>query len=327
MSAGGEFDYIMRRLAPLSAGFPGAAGLTDDGAVIAPGPGNELAVTTDTLVSGVHFPAGEDPACVAARALRVNLSDLAAMGAQARAYLLNIVWPHDATGALRERFADGLADEQGQFGVHLIGGDTTASEGPLAVTITAFGELPAGTAVRRGGAQPGDLAVVTGTIGDAWLGLQARLGARERLDEAHEAFLARRFSRPEPRLELAAGLREHAHAAIDVSDGLLADFEHIAGASGLTLHLALDEMPVSPAAAAWLARHPDPRQGRVDLAAGGDDYELALAVAPDRLEALRAAAGVLPLTVAGRFSQGPGGLHVTWKGEPVEAGKKGFTHF
>lgn len=327
MSQSGEFDYIMRRLAPLSAGFPGAAGLTDDGAVIAPAPGHELAVTADTLVSGVHFPADEDPALVAAKALRVNLSDLAAMGAQARTYLLNIVWPHEATDALRERFADGLAREQAIFGVHLMGGDTTSSPGPFAVTITAIGELPAGTAVRRGGAKPGDLALVSGTIGDAWLGLQARLGAREPLDAAHEAFLAQRLTRPEPRLGWAAGLREHAHAAIDVSDGLLADFEHIAGVSGLSLHLALDDIQLSPAAAAWLTRHPDPRQGWIDLATGGDDYELALAVAPDRLEAIRAAAGALPLTVVGRFSQGQAGLHVTWKGEPVEVAKKGFTHF
>jgi len=327
VSGGGEFDYIARRLAPLSAGFPGAAGLNDDGAVIAPAPGCELAVTSDTLISGVHFPADEDPALVAAKAMRVNLSDLAAMGASARAYMLNIVWPKGADAALRERFADGLAAEQARFGVHLIGGDTTSSPGPWTITITAFGEVPLGRAVRRSGAQPGDLAVVSGTIGDAWLGLQARLDARKRLDAAYETYLAGRFTRPEPRLALAEAMRDHAHAAIDISDGLLADIEHIVNASGLSLTLALEDIPLSGAASAWLALQPDPKQARLALAAGGDDYELALAVAPARIEALRAAAAPLPLTVAGEFSEGPAGLRVTWRGAPVDLTKKGFTHF
>ncbi|WBQ08874.1 thiamine-phosphate kinase [Hyphomonadaceae bacterium ML37] len=327
MSGGGEFDYIARRLAPLSAGCPGAAGLKDDGAVIAPAPGHELAVTSDTLISGVHFPADEDPALVAAKALRVNLSDLAAMGARARAYMLNVSWPDGADDALRERFADGLAAEQALFGVHLIGGDTTASLGPWMITITAFGELPIGSAVRRRGAQAGDLAVVTGTIGDAWLGLQARLGTRERLDAPHEDYLAQRFTRPEPRLSLVAAIRQHAHGAIDVSDGLLADFEHIAQESRLSLTLALEDIPLSPAALAWLEDQPDAKQARLELAAGGDDYELALAVAPPELEALRAAAEPLALTVVGRFSAGPPDLHVTWEGEPVALTKTGFTHF
>jgi thiamine-monophosphate kinase len=327
VSGGGEFDYIARRLAPLSAGFPGAANLKDDGAVIAPAPGHELAVTSDTLTSGVHFPTDEDPALAAAKALRANLSDLAAMGARARAYMLNVVWPHSADDALRERFADGLAEEQARFGVHLIGGDTTSSPGPWTITITAFGEVPAGGAVRRSGAQAGDLAVVSGTIGDAWLGLQARLGARERLDASHEDFLAERFTRPEPRLPLAGALQEHAHAAIDISDGLLADIEHVALASGLSLTVALEHIPLSDAASAWLASQPDPRQARLALAAGGDDYELALAVPPGRLEALRAGAAPLPLTVVGQFSAGPPGLHVTWDGAPVVLTQKGFTHF
>lgn len=327
MSGGGEFDYIARRLAPLSAGFPGAVDLTDDGAVIAPAPGHELAVTSDTLISGVHFPSDEDPYLVAAKALRVNLSDLAAMGARARAYMLNVAWPKGADDGLRERFADGLAAEQAEFGVHLIGGDTTSSPGPWMITITAFGELPVGSAVRRSGAQAGDLAVVSGTIGDARLGLHARLGAGKRLDAAQEDYLAQRFTRPEPRLALAAAMREHARAAIDVSDGLLADFEHIAKASGLSLTLALEDIPLSPAASAWLALQPDARQARLDLAAGGDDYELALAVPPDQLDALRAAAGSLALTVVGEFSEGSANLHVIWQGAPVDVAKKGFTHF
>ncbi len=327
MSGGGEFDYIARRLAPLSAGFPGAAGLTDDGAVIAPMPGCELAVTSDTLISGVHFPADEDPRLVAAKALRVNLSDLAAMGARARAYMLNIVWPKDAGSDLRERFAGGLGDEQALFGVHLIGGDTTSSPGPWVITITAFGDVPYGRTVRRSGAQAGDLAVVTGTIGDAWLGLQARLGARGRLDAAHEAFMANRFTRPEPRMALADALRDHAHGAIDISDGLLADCGHIARASGLRLALNLEDVPLSEAASAWLAAQPDAKQARLHLATGGDDYELALAVPPGRIDALRALARPLALTVVGAFTDGPAGLEVTWRGEKVTPGKTGFTHF
>ncbi|MCC5996213.1 MAG: thiamine-phosphate kinase [Oceanicaulis sp.] len=327
MSAGGEFDYIARRLAPLSAGWPGAAGLKDDGALITPAPGYELAVTADTLVAGVHFLADEDPAVTAGRALRVNLSDLAAMGAQARAYMLAIVWPKDASDGLREGFADGLEREQAHFGVHLIGGDTTSGPGPWTISVTAFGEVPAGRAVRRSGARDGDLAVVTGTIGDAWLGLQAELKARPALDAAHERFVQERFTRPEPRLALAEALREHARAAIDVSDGLIADLSHIARASGLGVRMELDRIPLSPAAEAWLAAQADPLRARMQLASGGDDYELAMAVAPGALDALTAGSGGAPLTVIGRFEAGPPDASVTWRGEPAPVEHGGFTHF
>ncbi|WP_199200438.1 thiamine-phosphate kinase [Alkalicaulis satelles] len=328
MSGGGEFDYIKRRLAPLSSGFPGAADLSDDGAVITPSDGCELAVTADTLVAGVHFPKDEDPALTACRALRVNLSDLAAMGARPLAYMLSIVWPEGAPDALREGFADGLEDSQKIFGIHLVGGDTTSAHGPWTIAVTAFGELPAGRAVRRSGAKPGDLLVVTGAIGDAWLGLQGVMGARPALGNAgHERLLRQRFNRPEPRVELAGALIEYAHAAIDISDGLIADCGHIARASGLDAGIELERLPLSDAGQAWLALQSDEAAARQQLAGGGDDYELAIAVSPDNLAALTKAAGALPLTVIGRFEAGDAGVSVSWRGAPVRVDRPGFTHF
>lgn len=327
MSGYGEFQFIAEALAPLSAGHDGAFGLKDDAAVITPSPGHELVVTADTLVAGRHFLKDDDPALVARKALRANLSDLAAMGSCPLWYMTSLVWPLGIDRAAQARFVEGLRADQDEFGVTLIGGDTTAGEGPLTVSITAFGEIPAGQAVRRGTARPGDILMVTGTIGDAGLGL---LIASRRLGrfEVDETYLLDRHYLPVPRVALSQALRRHVHAAIDVSDGLIADAGHIARASDLALQIDLGALPLSDAASRWLADQGGKGEARLGLASSGDDYELACAVAPGEVEAFAKACrmqGVAAQQV-GRFSAGSG-VRVMFEGRELDAGSGGFTHF
>lgn len=325
-SGEGEFGYIARRLVPLAA-HPGAFSLSDDAAEIAPSPGCSLILTADTLVAGRHFPLDEDPVFAARKALRANLSDLAAMGAKPLAYLSSVVWPLDADPALREGFADGLAIDQAIFDIALIGGDTTAADGPWTISITAIGELPSGRAVRRNSAKPGDLLMVTGSIGDAGLGLDIAQG-RLTAEMPGADWLRARHRLPEPRTPLAEALRAHAHACIDISDGLIADAGHIARASGLRLDLALEAMPLSDPAAQWVAGQPDRAAAYACLASSGDDYELACAVAPDAPAAFIAACARAGVSVAvmGRFEAGEG-VEIRFNGAPVRIERAGFTHF
>lgn len=331
MSGSGEFDYIRTRLAPLSLGLPGAAALTDDGAVLTPPEGCEWAVTADTLIEGRHFPQDEDPALAARKALRANLSDLAAMGADPYAYMACVVWPETGREARMGGFADGLALDQDIFGVHLAGGDTTSAPGPWMISITAFGAVPIGQAIRRSSAQPGDQVLVTGTIGDAGLGLKVRQGTYAPPD-ADVGFLARRFTLPDPRCALSGLLRQYAHAAIDVSDGLLADARHIAEASHCTVELDLGVLPLSDPARHWLAQQPDRSQALLELASSGDDYELVLALsaefAPDFIAAARRqGVEVTRLGQVTSRSDSENGLTVRVDGQPVTPSSFGFTHF
>ncbi|WP_375549117.1 thiamine-phosphate kinase [Oceanicaulis alexandrii] len=331
MSGSGEFDYIRTRLAPLSLGLPGAAALTDDGAVLTPPEGCDWAVTADTLIEGRHFPHNEDPALAARKALRANLSDLAAMGADPHAYMACVVWPDTNREARMSGFADGLALDQDIFGVHLAGGDTTSAPGPWMISITAFGSVPKGQAVRRSGAKPGDQLLVTGTIGDAGLGLKARQGIYAP-PKADVEWLAQRFTLPEPRCALSGLVRQYAHAAIDVSDGLLADARHIAEASRCMLELNLDSIPLSDPARHWLTQQPDRSQALLELASGGDDYELVLTMSADIVTDFITAASRLGVAVTrlGEVTFGgdsDGGLIVKVDGEPITPSSFGFTHF
>lgn len=215
MGSGGEFEFIRTRLGPLTRNHEAALGLADDAAVLDPPPGCQLVLACDTLVAGVHFRTGDAPAVAAARAMRSNLSDMAAMGADPLGYLSALTWPQDGDAAWRDAFVTGLASEQALFGLPLLGGDTTATPGPMTVTLTLIGSVPAGTALLRSGARAGDDIWVSGTIGDAALGLAALAGEAG----APEA-LTDRYARPSPRLDLGRGLRGLATAAIDVSDGL-----------------------------------------------------------------------------------------------------------
>ena len=327
MSAEGEFDFIARRLAPLSEGAPGAASLQDDGALVDMDAGETLAVTTDTLIEGRHFPDGGDACLAAQKVLRVNLSDLAAMGARPFGYFLNVSWPEGGAGDRTAAFVEGLAADQARFGVRLLGGDTTRGPGPWMIAVTALGRRPAGVSLRRNAARTGDSLVATGTIGDAGLGLRALQGDMLGAQPGARRWLEQRSLRPTPRLDAVPAMRRHARAAIDVSDGLLADARHLAVNSRLRLDIALDAMAVSEAAAAWIATQDDEAAARLCLAASGDDYELLLATPrPEALIAELAEAG-LQAGVIGRFSRGPGAVHLTFRSEPVAPERWGFTHF
>ncbi|MHC8509508.1 MAG: thiamine-phosphate kinase [Rhodospirillales bacterium] len=322
----GEFDLIARYFRPLAVA-PGARGLMDDAAVLPPAPaGYETAVTADTVTEGVHFLPRTRAADVARKALRVNLSDLAAMGAEPAGYTLALALPAGRGEDWIADFAEGLRADQELFNLSLLGGDTTMTPGPLSVTINAFGFAPEGAAVGRNGARPGDILAVTGTIGDAALGLDAETGKLAALAPEHAAHLRARYLRPEPRLGLLAALGEYAHAAIDVSDGLAADAAHIAGASGLRTVIDAAAAPLSPAARAALEAEPGLM---TRILTGGDDYELLIALAPDALE--RAAAWSAEtgaaLTPAGRCEAGEGAVILDADGAPLTLPRPGFRHF
>lgn len=328
MAGEGEFDFIARRLAPLTRAHSGAYGLKDDGAILAPSTDHSFAVTSDTLVEGVHFPVGEDPGHVGWKALTVNVSDLIAMGAEPKTYLLNIVWPKGGFEARAEGFVEGLREAQDTYGLLLVGGDTTSADGPWTISITAIGQVRRGKTPRRGGAKPGDILVVTNEIGDAWLGLQLRLGKIEVDDPDEGGWFNMKLVTPDPPLEVATPLRQMANAAIDVSDGLLADTAHIAAASGLRAIVDLAEIPVTRMTQNWIARQPDEAEARLKLATGGDDYQIVAAI-PERSVRLFTEACAKfghAVTPIGRLEAGEG-LSVTFKGAAVTTDELGFTHF
>lgn len=254
MARAGEDELIARYFAPLAG--PGGLGLTDDAALVAVPDGHELVVTVDAIVAGVHFLPDDPPASVAVKALGVNLSDLAAKGADPIGFVMALALPEDWTENWLAAFAGGLGAVAERSGCALLGGDTVRAAGPLSISITAFGSVPAGRMVRRTTARAGDLIAVTGTIGDAALGLDLLTGAPawgRGLDPADCAELVDRYRHPRPRLALAAPLREHASAAMDVSDGLVGDAAKMLRASGVTGTLDLDRIPLSRAARAALA--------------------------------------------------------------------------
>lgn len=322
-----EFDEIARLFRPLSFGAPEALGLMDDAAAIPMG-GATLIVTTDTIVEGVHTPVGEAPGLIARKLLRTNLSDVAAKAAQPYGWFLNIAWPPTYAAAEREAFAAGLMQEAQAFGLKLFGGDTVRTPGPLTATATLLAKAPENAFTPRSGARPGDALLVSGTIGDATIGLKAALGeALPGLSEAQVAWLLDRYRLPQPRLSLRAALLAHVAACADVSDGLLADAGHISLASGVGVEIDLDHVPLSRAAAAWVRRQPDEGAARLILATGGDDYELVCACRPDRAAALQADAAAVgvPFTVIGRIVEGSG-VVARWRGEPVTVEKPGYLH-
>ncbi len=322
-----EFETIARLLRPLAKEAPEARGLIDDVAVVPPSPGHDLVITQDALVEGVHF-LPEDPLnLVAKKLLRVNLSDLAAKGAEPYGYLMSTAWPPRCGWPEREAFAKGLAEDQARYGIRLFGGDTVFTPGPLTLSLTALGLAPHGRVLSRAGASPGDLVLVTGTIGDGWLGLLAIRGELAALEPERIEALAARYRLPEPRTLLAKLLREHASASIDVSDGLVADLGHLADASGVAIDLDLERTPLSRAAKAWLDHRADPVAALVALATGGDDYEVAFTAAPHHLDALRHGADALGqrLSLIGHVKEGRG-LEARFEGGPVPIERAGWRH-
>lgn len=271
MAGLGEFERIERYFKPLSRGFQGALQLEDDAALLPAPAGETLVATTDAMVEGVHYLSGEDPGRLARKALRVNLSDLAAMGARPLAYLLTTALPKTVDDAWLAAFVDGLRQDQERFGVHLAGGDSVSTPGPTTISITAFGSVPEGGAIRRSGARPGDRVWVSGTIGDGALGLLAARGQLAGLPEDKLETLAGRYRLPTPRIALGERLRGLATAAADLSDGLIGDLGHICDASGVGARVTAGKVPLSSAAEAACAM--DTKLVGIALA-GGDDYEL-----------------------------------------------------
>ena len=322
-----EFKTIATLLRPLAASAPEALGLQDDAAVLPARPGYDLVVTTDAMVAGVHFLEGDPPHQVAQKLLRVNLSDLAAKGAEPYGYLLVTAWPPAWGEAARRAFTQGLAEDQARFGLKLFGGDTVSTPGPLTLSATLMGWVPAGAMVRRAGAAAGDVLLVSGVIGDGLLGLQVARGGLSHLPEEERRPLMMRFHLPEPRLNLAPALRAHAHAAADVSDGVLADAGHIGEASGLGVEVDLDRLPLSAGGRGWVAGEAHAVEALRALATAGDDYEIVCAAPPaavDPLMAAAAAAGTR-LTPIGRFIPGRGVI-ARYGGAPVALSKLGWTH-
>ncbi|MTV32656.1 thiamine-phosphate kinase [Rhodoblastus acidophilus] len=288
-----ESDLIARYFAPLAG--PGGLGLTDDAACLTPPPGCDLVLTADALVAGTHFFSDDPPDAIAAKALGVNLSDLAAKGADPLGYLLALALPPGWTETFLDDFSRGLGEAAKAGGLALLGGDTVKTSGPLTLSITALGAVPCGKMIRRSGARKGDLLYVSGTIGDAALGLALR---RAELEGAPlppwAAPLIDRYLRPRPRLSLIPALRACARAAMDVSDGLIGDLRAMMRASGAFAQVDLARIPLSPSAQAALAA--DPSLLDVILT-GGDDYEIICAVPPAFSKEFESLAGAAQLAV------------------------------
>lgn len=281
---GKEFDLIRRLFAPLTSNRPEALRLLDDAAILSPIRDTDIALTTDTLVAGVHFRVEDPPEAAAARCLRSNLSDLAAMGAEPDCYTLAIAVPKGCDESWLDAFAHQLASDQARFSIDLVGGDTVSTPGPMTLTITAMGNMPKGQGIKRSTAAVGDDIYITGTIGDAFLGLAVLQGNIEVLSEEDAAFLKDRFWYPTPRTRIGPPLRGVASAMADVSDGLLADLGHICKASECNAEIILNQIPLSEAARRATRGESDKV---VPILGGGDDYELVFAAPPDAQNVLK----------------------------------------
>jgi thiamine-monophosphate kinase len=317
--------------APLAAGFPGAFGLKDDCAVITPEPGSDLVVTTDAVIAEVHFMEGDDAGAVAWKALAVNVSDLVAKGAMPFAYVMELALPETPERTWLETFAEGLRNAQQAFGCQLIGGDTDRTPGPLSVSITAFGTVPSGGMVRRATASPGDLVYVSGTIGDAALGLALRrdpgLAERWRLEPGACSRLEAAYLRPVPPVSVAPALRASAGAAMDISDGLVKDFGRMCHASGVGGIIEADRVPLSEPARLVM------EGGGVTLAellTGGEDYEVLAVVAPERAADFErgAEASGTPVTRIGEITSASSPVRIIdAAGNDLAVARTGWDHF
>ncbi len=316
-----EFELIGRYFAQLTG--PEGLKLKDDAALVAGGP---WVITTDTLIAGVHFLGSEKPELIARKALRCNLSDLAAMGAAPRYYLLNASFPADTEKAWVKDFAKGLKADQREYGISLIGGDTTHTPGPLTLSVTALGKTGK-KPLLRSNARAGEDIYVSGTIGDAALGLQCLRGEEgEGLSEAHIRYLQDRYLLPQPRVKLGDALQNIASACMDVSDGLMQDLSHMCKASKVGAGVQAELLPLSPAARA--IAHTDPLQWTT-MVAGGDDYEL-LFTAPVKKRAALMALGKklkLPLTRIGTVTKGKAVQLMDAQGKEIKLTRTGYRHF
>lgn len=321
MAAPAEFALIARHFLPLAG--PGSLGLADDAALLDPPAGRQLVLAADAMVAGVHFLPDDPPETIGRKLLRVNLSDLAAMGAAPLGYLMTTAFPRELPDAWIAGFVAGLAADQREYGLAVLGGDTVATPGPISLSLTILGTVAPGAALRRLGARAGDQIWVSGSIGDGALGLRVLQG---KLADA-SGDLARRYRLPEPRLALGAALAGVARAAMDVSDGLVQDLGHLCRAAGCGARLEAAAVPLSPAARALVMA--DPALLALVLT-GGDDYEL-LFVAPPGAAAMveaRAAAAGTPVTRIGEFIEGSEEVLVQGPdGAPMALPVGGWSHF
>ena len=324
----GEDSLIARYFKPLATD-PGAFGLVDDAAII-PADGDDIVVNTDAIVEGVHYLPDDPPGTIARKALRVNLSDLAAKGAVPAGFLLTLAL-RQADEAWLSAFAHGLGEDATAFGCPLLGGDTVSTPGPVMISITAWGRLPRGRMVHRFGARPGDRVMVTGTIGDAGLGLAIQKGGVEAAaladDPAAREMLVDRYRVPQPRVALAAAVRDFATASMDVSDGLAGDLTKLCTASGVSADIALSRLPTSSAGAKLLALGATRLE---NLISGGDDYEIICTVPATRREAFTAAAVARGIAVSdiGSIVEGPAAPRFfDGQGCAVTLKRLSFSHF
>jgi thiamine-monophosphate kinase len=324
--ASGEDSLIARYFRPLATD-PGAFGLIDDAALLKQS-GDDLVVTTDAIVEGVHFLPDDPPDAIARKALRVNLSDLAAKGAVPAGFVLTLAL-RDAKEEWLAPFARALGEDASAFGCPVLGGDTVSTPGPLMISITAFGRVPPGRMVPRTGAKPGDRIVVTGTIGDAALGLRVLKGqiTGEGLTTSSREFLIQRYRVPQPRNVLAVAIREHASAAMDVSDGLAGDLAKLCAASGISATINLAAVPLSKPAHALVAQG---HSNFESIVSGGDDYEVLSAIPENRWDSfvVAAARANVQITDIGRAEAGATALRfLDAKGQPVVLKRLSYSHF
>ena len=290
-----EDELIARLFAPLAG--PGGLALRDDAALISPPPGTQIVATTDAIVAGVHFFADDPPRCVARKALRTNLSDLAAKGADPHGFLLTLALPAEVSAQWLEDFAAALGEDCRAYAIDLLGGDTVRTPGPAMISITALGLAPTGKMVPRTGARPGDALYVSGTIGDAAIGLKLRADAAflSVLPTRARNELVSRYLEPRPRNALAATMRAHASGGMDVSDGFIGDIAKMLAASGVSARINLADVPLSAAARAAIALD----ASLFDAAlVGGDDYELLASVPAGSTAAFEAGAGAAHVDVS-----------------------------
>jgi thiamine-monophosphate kinase len=321
-----EDRVIARHFAPIAT-HPGALGLSDDAAFIKPPTGCDLVLQTDALVGGVHFFPDDAAHTIASKALRMNLSDLAAKGARPLGFLLSLALPKELGDDWLANFAEGLRGDAVLFACPLLGGDTTFTPGPAMISIAMFGAVPEGAMVRRAGAKPGDLVFVSGTIGDAALGLFVRRGdAPWALDAVQRQHLVSRYLLPQPRNALAEAVCTHASASMDVSDGLVGDLTKLCRVSQVSADIEAARVPHSDAAKAAFAADPSARETALT---GGDDYEILCTVPPAKAESFCAAAKAaqVPITEIGVVATGEGVRFLDAQGNPLVFKQTSFSHF
>jgi thiamine-monophosphate kinase len=328
LNPAGEEAFIETYFAPLAAGARGAVGLKDDCAVLGAEPGHDFVLTTDAIAEGIHFLPGDRPDDIAWKALAVNVSDLAGKGATPVGYLLSLAVPQEPAPEWMTAFTRGLREAQEAFGLALYGGDTDRrANAPLSITIMAFGTVPSGGMIQRATARAGDFLYVSGTLGDAALGLRLRQGlVPEAVGEAERQWLERRYLRPEPRLGLREALLAGATGAMDISDGLVKDLGRLCRAAGVAARIEAKDVPLSRPAADLVARHPDLR---LLALIGGDDYEVLAAVPPDRAERFErlARGGGVPVSRIGWLEPGAGVVARDALGAPIDLPATGYDHF